>query len=358
LKRIALVIPSLGPGGMERVMAELSKYFCLQPEIEVHLILYGNIRDIFYSLPNNITIHKPQFKFNNNLRIWNTIKTLIFLRNKINILKPNSILSFGEYWNNFVLLALYGMKYPVFISDRCQPDKSLGALHDRLRKLLYPKARGIITQTRQAEKFYKIDFTHLNIKTIGNPIRFIDTNELIQKEHIVLTVGRLINTKHHDQLIRVFDKINKPGWKLVIVGGDAIKQNNFVRLQALIEELDAKDRVLLTGSNCNVDQYYQKSRIFAFTSSSEGFPNVIGEAMSAGLPVVTFNCVAGPSDMITDGTDGFLVPLFDYECFKEKLQILMECDDLCIKMGLNAKKKINAYSIDNIGPQFYEFMLP
>ena len=338
-------------------MSELANFFCQQPFLDVQLVLYGKNRDIFYSLPSNITIHKPKFRFNNNIRIWSSIKTLYYLRVKINELQPNSILSFGEYWNSFVIFALYGLPFPIFISDRCQPDKIYGLVHNMLRKWLYPKAKGIITQTIKAEHLYKEKFKNSNIQTIGNPIRFVNVNPQIKKENIVLTVGRLITSKHHDELIRLFVSINKPDWKLVIVGGDALKQNNFERLRMLIKELDADKKVKLIGTIKDVNQFYLKSKIFAFTSSSEGFPNVIGEAMSAGLPVVAFDCMAGPSDMIRDEINGYLVPLFDYKIFKEKLLILMDSVELRDEFGYNGKESIHKYSVNLIGKGYYNFIL-
>ncbi len=357
IKRLALVIPSIGPGGMERVMAELAHYFCRQPDLEVHLVLYGKTREIFYSVPDNITVHTPHFKFNDNMKLWSTIKTILFIRRIVSSIKPNSVLSFGEYWNSLVLLSLYGMKYPVFISDRCQPDKKYGKIHDILRRFFYPGAKGIITQTQKAESIYRLLFKYSNIQTIGNPIHFIDTNTDIKKENIVLSVGRLIETKHHDQLIRTFIKINKPGWKLVIVGADALKQKNFSYLKELINELDANDRVILMGNRLDVDKFYLSSKIFAFTSSSEGFPNVIGEAMSAGLPVVSFDCMAGPSDMVIDGISGYLVPLFNYDLFSKKLELLIDNYQLCKDFGKNGKEYINKYSPELIGEKFQNFII-
>jgi hypothetical protein len=75
-----------------------------------------------------------------------------FLRKKVKNIDPDTILSFGEYWNNLVLLSLYGLKYPVYISDRSQPDKDLGRVQNRLRDLLYPKAAGFIAQTSKAKE--------------------------------------------------------------------------------------------------------------------------------------------------------------------------------------------------------------
>jgi GalNAc-alpha-(1->4)-GalNAc-alpha-(1->3)-diNAcBac-PP-undecaprenol alpha-1,4-N-acetyl-D-galactosaminyltransferase len=106
-----------------------------------------------------------------------------------------------------------------------------------------------------------------------------------------------------------------------------------------------------------VEEYYLKSKIFAFTSSSEGFPNVVGEAMSAGLPVVAYDCVAGPSDLIEDGVNGFLVPLFNGDNFEEKLMMLMDDEEMRIRMGKASRNLIEKYSSESISEQFYSFIL-
>lgn len=342
---------------MERVMSELAGFFCKQEGLEMHLVLYGLKRDVFYPIPENLTVHRPDFAFNNRKRLWSTLKTLGFLRSKIRSLRPDSILSFGEYWNSFVLLALYGLSYPVYVSDRCQPDKSLGKLHDRLRNWLYPKADGVVAQTGQAKVIYAKMYHHPNIAVIGNPIRTIPTRSDLQREPIVLSVGRLIKSKHHDELIRQFVKVRRPGWKLIIVGDDALKQQNKAKLAALIGQLDASDYVELAGRQSDVDSFYLRSSIFAFTSSSEGFPNVIGEAQSAGLPVVAFDCVAGPSDLISDGKNGFLVPLYDYKLFGNRLGGLMDDIELRTDLGNSAQKSIQKFSVSNIGKKFQEVIL-
>jgi GalNAc-alpha-(1->4)-GalNAc-alpha-(1->3)-diNAcBac-PP-undecaprenol alpha-1,4-N-acetyl-D-galactosaminyltransferase len=359
MKTICLVIHSLQAGGMERVMTELANHFAKKDAVKLHLILYGINRDIFYPFPGDIIIYRPSFTFDDSRRLLSTLKTLYYLRKKIKEIKPDAVLSFGEYWNNFVLMATLGLRYPVFVSDRSQPDKSLGRLQDKLRNWLYPFAKGVIAQTEKAKQIYASMYNHRNVVVIGNPVRGINNKgEAVAKENIVLMVGRLIKTKHQDKLIELFVKINQPGWKLVIVGYDHLKQNNMERLQGIVKELNAADKVVLTGKQSNVESYYLKSKIFAFTSSSEGFPNVIGEAMSAGLPVVAFDCVAGPSEMITDNENGFLIPLFDYDLFQQKLSLLMNDDTLRESMGANAKESIQHFDVEKIGNQFYNFILP
>lgn len=358
LKKICLVIPSLQSGGMERVMAELTEYFCSKKEFEVHLVLYGLTREIFYKIPNNLIVHKPPFEFDNCNRTWNTLKTIWFLRHKIKEIHPDTVLSFGELWNNFVLLSLLGLKYPVYVSDRSQPNKSLGMVHDFLRKWLYPKAKGVIAQTEKAKEIYNNIYRHNNISVIGNPIRPILSkfNNSLTRKNVILMVGRLIATKHQDRLINIFLKINKPDWKLVIVGYDHLKQYHSERLQKIIDINSAQDRIILAGKQSNVESYYLESKIFAFTSSSEGFPNVIGEALSAGLPVVSYDCDAGPSDLIIHGENGYLVPVFDDEAFQKYLELLMSDDLIREVMARQAPLSVQKFDKLKIAESFSSFI--
>ncbi|MGB8489511.1 MAG: glycosyltransferase, partial [Bacteroidales bacterium] len=239
----------------------------------------------------------------------------------------------------------------------CSPERKFNRFHSFLRKVLYCRSEGIIAQTEKAKVIYKAMFQHNNIKVIGNPIRKINVRPGTLKENIVLMVGRLIETKHQDKLIGLFLNLSKTGWRLVLVGYDHLKQNNSEKLKRIISEHNAENSVILEGKQADVDSYYMRSKIFAFTSSSEGFPNVIGEAMSAGLPIVAFDCVAGPSDMIADNVNGFLVPLFDYEQFQKKLGLLMDQPDLRDRLGKEASENIEMFSISRIGEVYLDFIL-
>lgn len=341
---------------MERVMSELAGYFCEKADLEVHLVLYGIKPEVLYKIPTNLTIHKPIAIFNNKLRLYHTAKRLIYLRQMIRKINPDTSLSFGELWNSFVLMALLGLHYPVYISDRCSPARKFKPVNTLLRRMLYPRAKGVIAQTDKAKELYAFQFRHDNIRVIGNPIRQFRNDDSVQRENIVLSVGRLITSKHHDKLIEIFSKISMPDWKLVIVGGDSLKQNNYSRLRKLIHGLDMEQKIILAGEQSDIDNYYLRSKIFVFTSSSEGFPNVIGEAMSAGLPVIAFDCIAGPSEMVHNYKNGFLIPLFNYDLFRTKLELLMNRNDLRDEFGRNAHENVKRFSIQNIGEQYLSFL--
>ena len=358
-KTICLTIPSLQAGGMERVMSELAKYFSGKIELEIHLILYGITREIFFTIPDKIIVHRPIFRFNNRWRLYYTFKTLFYLRKTIKSINPHCILSFGEYWNNFVLLSIIGLKHPIFVSDRSQPDKSLGWLHDRLRHWLYPRANGIILQTEKAKEIYLWKNHHQNIAIIGNPIKELNGySPQEEREKNILMVGRLIKSKHQDKLIEMFANVKLPGWKLIIAGYDHLKQENLERLKKLAKDLNIENQVVFPGKIENIDEIYSRSSVFAFTSSSEGFPNAIGEAMAAGLPVVAFDCIAGPSEMISDGYNGYLIPLHNYELFQSRMYSLMTDEKLRKQLGVNARKSIRKFSSKKICESYLNFLIP
>ena len=354
--KICCCIHSLGPGGMERVMSELINGFIRNHGAEVHVILYGIERTIFYDVDERAIIHRPPFVFTNKRRTWCTLKTIQYLHKEIKHIATDTVLSFGNYWNSLVLLATRGLKYPVYVSDRSSPAKDMGKFQNKLRNVLYPKATGIIAQTTKAKEYYDRLFQQSNYAIIGNPIRNIEIPSDNERENVIVSVGRLIHTKHYDRMIKLFAELNRPDWKLVIVGGDAQNQNNMAKLKSQLTEMGNPENIELAGTQKEVERYLLRSSIFAFTSSSEGFPNVVGEAMSSGLPVISYDCVAGPSDMIEDGVNGYLVPVFDDELFKTRLKELMDNAEKREEMGAKAKASIKAFEVDKIVDNFYQFI--
>ena len=354
--KLCCIIHSLKAGGMERVMTTLLNNFVRRDSVDIHLILYGKNREIFFSVDPGIAIHTPNFKFRDSWRILSTIHTMLWLRKEIKKNTPAIILSFGEYWNSLILLSLSGLSNPIFISDRSQPDKNLGVIHNFLRRHLYKRAGGIICQTNQAKAIMLRRYAYKNITVIGNPIRNINKQDNMKRENIIISVGRIIDTKHFDRLITVFSKLNSTNWRLMIIGGDDNKQKNLQRLKEQIKTLNPEKNVVLEGYQKNIDDYLLRSKIFAFMSNSEGFPNVIGEAMSAGLPVIAYDCVAGPRDLIENEKNGYLIPVFDDALFFEKVKYLMVNETEREKMGRYAKQSIMKFEPDIICEKYFQFI--
>ena len=341
---------------MERVMASLLNSFAKRDNVEVTLLLIGKSPKIDFDISDNIEIFFPNFEFKSNQRFLSTLKTIKFIRKSIKKIQPDTILSFGEYWNNMVLMSLIGTKYPIYISDRSQPNKNLGKIQNFLRDKLYPKAAGYIAQTEKAREIAHKKKWSKNTTIIGNPINQNSNLTASDNENIVLTVGRLIPTKHIDELIEIFKTVNNVNWKLVIVGGNAKNLNLLDKYKETVKKLGLEQNIKLVGTKSNVSDYYKKAKVFAFTSSSEGFPNVIGEAMSYGLPVIAYDCTAGPSDLINDEETGFLIEERDQMAYVEKLKTLMKDTDLRNKQSSAALEKIKDFDAEKIAQQFFTFI--
>lgn len=333
-------------------MSILVNEFATIPNLEVHLVLYGRKPQLFYDVPSTVQVHSPDFEFDRYPRVISTLRRGLFLRRTLFRLKPDAVLSFGERWNSFVLLATYGLASKIFASDRCQPSKSLGLAQDYLRKWLYQRATKVIAQTNQAAEILRHKIPGARFTVIGNPIVLPNDPYSDQREAIVLSVGRLIESKHHDRLIKIFHKRKDRAWKLMIAGDDALKQQNRERLQQLIDSLGEANSIKLLGSCKDIAYWYRRASLFAFTSSSEGFPNVILEALSYGLPVVSYNCETGPAELIEDGVNGYLVNVFDDAKFLSRLNQLTSDVGLRQLMVGAAREAVKKFSSKKIADAY------
>lgn len=232
----------------------------------------------------------------------------------------------------------------------------MGSIQNKLRNFLYPTAAGYIAQTLKAKEIAFKNNWNSNIVVIGNPINQVEKQSLDRRENIIITVGRLIPSKHIDELIEIFRTINEPTWELIIVGGNAKSLNLLEQYQKLVQTLGLEKQIKFSGSTTDVKSYYEKAKIFAFTSSSEGFPNVVGEALSYGLPVIAYDCTAGPADLITDGVNGYLIEERNHKLYIDKLRNLMIDESLRERMGEEAIEKIKSFDADVISGKFFKFI--
>ncbi len=162
----------------------------------------------------------------------------------------------------------------------------------------------------------------------------------------VITVGRLTRQKNHKSLIRSWRKVHQkhPDWTLEI-WGDGEEKN---QLQQQIEELNLRECVFLKGATNDVMSKMAETSVFVLSSLYEGLPLVVLEAMSCGLPVVSYACPCGPKDIITEGKDGYLVPPGDEESLAERICFLIEHEDIRREMGKEAAEKSKQYAIEPI----------
>ena len=166
----------------------------------------------------------------------------------------------------------------------------------------------------------------------------------------VVTIGRYTYQKGYDLLLQAWaevesmrsEGVKSEEWTLDIYG-----QGDQTDYRQLMTELGIDiDRCHLNGPVEDVVKVYQDSSIFILSSRFEGFGLVLVEAMACGLPVVSFDCPAGPDEIITDGVDGLIVPFGDVHALAEKLMSLMSDEDQRKRLGQQARQTVQRYDME------------
>lgn len=167
----------------------------------------------------------------------------------------------------------------------------------------------------------------------------------------VIFVGRFSKQKDIKSLLEIWKIVHErePNWQLQIYGGYGEEQNT---LLPVIEKLNANIHV--HEPTQTIMEEYKENSILVMTSAYEPFGLVLPEAMSCGVPVVAFDCPYGPSDIITDGEDGFIIPNRDIQLFADKVCLLMDNPDLRRKMGKTGIASSRRYEAKLIMPQWKE----
>ena len=125
----------------------------------------------------------------------------------------------------------------------------------------------------------------------------------------LLTVGNLDPRKNHPLLIGAFGKVvARRDARLLILGAD---QGTEGTVKAYAQSLGVADKVIMPGAVQNPTAYYMSANLFVLSSDTEGFGNVIVEALASGLPVVSTDCPYGPAEILAGGRYGRLTPVGD-----------------------------------------------
>ena len=171
---------------------------------------------------------------------------------------------------------------------------------------------------------------------------------LEEKEKRIVAVGRLSWEKGFDRLLDCFAMTREkhPDWSLHIVG-DGPEQE---KLEQKIAELGLEGAAVLTGrlAPAGVEEEMKRASLYAMTSVSEGFPFVLLEALSCGLPTVAYDVRVGPAAVLRPGLDGVLIPDGDREAYAASLMELMEDDARRLEMAREALLHARDFSREKV----------
>lgn len=348
-KKIGFVISSLSSGGAERVISNLSNV--LIEKFEIVIITFVNSKP-FYDLDHRIKVIHCREVYSPSKSIIQSIKLNYMLTIGIyRIFKKENIdLTIGFITSTNILTAIAAKIYgiPCIISERNNPLRGdLPRFWMLLRNLMYPKADSLVLQTKGVKKLYEKKVEEKKLIILPNPIateltQLRDSN--VRKEKLILTVGRLDENKNQSETIMAFKSLDLHDWRLLIIG-DGVKKEF---LKNLIKTHNLENKVEIISRVKDIHNYYNKASVFIFTSKTEGFPNALLEAMHFGIPCISTDCNFGPSDLINDGDNGFLIPIDDVNMLEERLYQLINNKELRADISTKAKLSTEKYVSDKV----------
>lgn len=331
---IAIFMPYLVGGGIEKMCMQLARYF-LGRGLDVTFVVTAATKADLSLVPE-----KAGVVILNTKRTLGAIFPLVqYLRRE----KPDVILC-GHGHNSIVLLwarALSGAPTKVIISQHNALSSErrfngswqhfvlpvLYRLFLRMADKVFAVSQGVANDLAKACN-YPLD----KIKVIYNSVLSDDfgSDMTIPSEvqslwdggaPVIVSMGRLVEQKDFGTLIRAFHVVRqKCAARLVIIGSGADKQS----LEQLAEELGVLGEVTFLGYTQKPERLLARSSVFVLSSRYEGFGNVIVEAMAVGLPIVSTNCPYGPSEILEDGRYGQLVPVGDFEAMARAIEAALE----------------------------------
>ena len=357
-------------GGVERVLTLKANYFADHFGYDITIILTeGKDKPLFYPLSDKVKVVNLDIGFE---ELWacSFIKKVFVYLKKQHLFKkllkqelmrihPDITVSLLRREINFIALINDGSKkigelhvnkanYRNFEQGEANVFKNLFARY-WMRNLVYNLKqldKFIVLTEEDRNNWVELD----NIEVIPDPLTFSPSSYSPLTERRVIAVGRYVYQKGFDLLIQSWSIVEKecPDWSLTIIG-----QGNRLEYESLMDELHVdRSRCKLMGPTDTIQDEYMKSSLLVMSSRFEGFGMVLVEAMSCGLPVVSFDCPCGPKDIIQDHVDGLLVEKGNVEKLAESIIWMIQHPEQRKAMADKAVENVQRFGIDQIAEKW------
>lgn len=351
-------------GGTERFSSWLAKQF-VDAGHDVSVSTFDRATNDFYALPSRV--HRIELDVLRQSRhpveaVTQTCRRLHALRATIRTYAPDVCVGLGDITNILLLMSTVGMKIRIVISDRTNHESyPIGFFWEVLRRILYRRAHVHVAQSIDAMRWLSERLPSLKQEVIPNPVpmpasRMWEPRIGRRDQPVrVLFVGRLSHYKGVDIALRAMaalkGTLSRPVILTVCGNGPELEH-----LRALADEYGIVEDTIFQGEVRDVASYYKEADIFVLPSRFEGFPNVLLEAMSYGLPCVVSDVRGGIRDVFdrANSSIGFRVEPASVTSLAAALRLLIEDANLRSACGKAAFCCAHDYSEGLIGTRWLD----
>lgn len=338
-------------GGTERMTALLANMFCETDNVWViSTKLKGN--DIFFELDSRVQhsiLHDVKGKFG-------IIAQIIEIRRFVCKKEIDWIINVDVGMSIYGIPACWGRKTKVVTWEHANYYNNWNSrVFPYFRKLAVKCSNAMVVLTERDKENYQRNIrTKKPIYAIPNPVK---RHEFIYNlnSKIILSAGSLLPIKRYDLAIQVAAKVlpKYPEWKWIICGEGSERE----KLEKLIVEARLENQVLLTGTINDMSKKYQQAAFYVMTSRMEGLPMVLLEAKSWGLPIVSYDIMTGPSDIVCDGINGFLVKSGDVDIMAEKIEQLIVSSKLRKEFSEQSQIDMEKFDFERIVEKWKQILI-
>ena len=238
-------------------------------------------------------------------------------------------------------------------------------MHAFIRRA-FPQARAIVAVSEGVKQDLVRHFSIApdRIIVVPNPVDVerirraseaaMTTGGFLRGGKSIIGVGRLVHLKGFDLLIRAFARLDPSLHASLLIIGDGDQRS---ALERLIAELALNGRVTLAGRQANPWKYMARADVVALASRSEAFPNVIGEALALGRPVIATNCSPGVAEYLDHGRFGLLVPPDDVDALAAGLERILSDDELRQALASRAPSRADAFGLSRVVHRYEQVLV-